>query len=260
MGARLGQHFLTDLRVLDTMLLATRLTKTDTVLEVGPGKGVLTEKLLTHAGKVIAIEKDSKLVGLLQKKFADDISSGRLELIEGDIRDMASRLKLIAYSYLVVANIPYYLTGTLIRGFLSSDTPPSQMILLVQQEVAERISKSQKESLLSLSVKAYGKPKYVATVPKNAFSPQPKVASAVLLIDSISRYFFTEVDERTFFEVLRLGFGKKRKQLFGNLSALYDRALLLKIFTSLNLPPTIRAEDLTLSNWKRITQQITRPL
>ena len=189
MSVRLGPHFLTSRRALAYIVDAAELTSADTVLEVGPGTGFLTEALLARAGRVIAIEKDARLVSGLAERFAAERASGRLELVHADVRSFdPSDWKLEIRNWKLVANIPYYLTGDLIRQFLTCDVQPSRMVLMLQREVAERIvAKDGKESLLSISVKAYGTPRIVARVPAGSFSPLPKVDSAILLIGESCR-------------------------------------------------------------------------
>jgi 16S rRNA (adenine1518-N6/adenine1519-N6)-dimethyltransferase len=255
----LGQHFLSSTRIASNIAEAAALTKNDTVLEVGPGTGILTRELLARAGRVIAIEKDDRLIAPLSKEFHQDIERGTLLLLHDDILETdLSRLPLAQGGYSVVANIPYYITGTVIRLFLEAPTFPKRMVLLLQKEVAERIvAKKQKpfgsalgkESLLSLSVKAYGKPAIIRVVKRGSFSPPPTVDSAILLIDKISKNNFSDVSETTFFNLLRGGFAHKRKRLLGNLKGYAPEKCLREAFLMLSLPDTVRAEDVSLSTW-----------
>jgi 16S rRNA (adenine1518-N6/adenine1519-N6)-dimethyltransferase len=236
----LGQHFLIHPRIAQRIAHIPSLTSNSVVLEIGPGRGILTRELLTRSGKVIAVETDHKLVELLQSSFHNDIASGRLELIEEDIRLLD--LSLLPQGYQVVANIPYYLTGELFRRFLEHSNQPSAMTLLVQKEVAERIARSKKESILSLSVKAYGTPRYEFTVPRGAFKPPPSVDSAVLTIGDISRARFTSLaEEELFFKLLHAGFAHKRKFLSNNLASAH--------LSVSSVPDKVRAEDLSLEAW-----------
>ena len=170
----LGQNFLMHQAVADRIADTAQLTSKDTVLEIGPGTGKLTRALLARAGKVVAVEADNELPKQLAETFADDIAERKLELIHGDIRDFDESALPVGYK--LVSNIPYYLTGELIRRFLENERQPSSITFLVQKEVAERIVRDPKESLLSLSVKAYGTPEYAFTVPRGAFSPAPSYA------------------------------------------------------------------------------------
>src|SRR5690606_28133956 len=159
-------HFLRSDRALKDIVDAGEIHADDIVLEIGPGEGALTERLILLAAKVIAVEKDDRLYEELKEKFYEEIRKDRLDLIHGDILDFNPE-NLAFYedfSYKIVANIPYNITGAIIRKFLSADYQPELMVLLVQKEVAERIARSKKESILSVSVKAYGNPHYVGTV------------------------------------------------------------------------------------------------
>lgn len=250
----LGQHFLTNQKVVEKMAAAAGLTKGDTVLEIGPGTGILTEGLLKTGACVIAVEADARMVALLKDRFAAALASGQLTLHHADVRTQSpTRFVPADTLYSIVANIPYYLTGMLMRGSFESAHQPERIVFLVQKEVAERITRSKKESLLSLSVKAYGTPRYVATVPRGNFAPAPKVDSAILAIDDISRARFRArgmpLDEHWFFELLHAGFASRRKQLFGNLAALCPKEMLLNTFATLAISPTVRGEDLPINEW-----------
>lgn len=245
----LGQHFLRSKSALVKITEAGHLSSDDTVLEVGPGEGVLTELLLQQAGKVIAVEKDDRLIPILQQKFASTISSGRLELIPADILTLdTKRYTLNAKRYKIVANIPYYITGALLRKFLESETQPVTMVLLLQKEVAKRIVASDgKESILSISVKAYGAPRYIETVKAGAFSPPPKVDSAIIAIEHISKEFFAHIDERAFFALLKKGFAHPRKLLASNLGVPQEK------LKECGIDGKARPENLSLENWRRLS-------
>lgn len=252
----LGQHFLAAPRIAEVMAASANLHKNTSVLEIGPGKGVLTEYLLKTGASVVAVEKDGSLLPGLRERFANEIKQGTLTLIEGDIL----KTDLNAHSlrdgeYALVANIPYAITGEILRRFLGGNTQPAKAVLMMQKEVAERItghpstsSRSPKESLLSLSVKAYGTPRYIRTVKAGSFNPPPEIDSAILAIENISRSFFDTVDEQKFFTLVKKGFAHKRKTLKKNLG-LSD-----EMFASCNISPTTRAEDLTLVDWKCLTK------
>lgn len=253
----LGQNFLKSKQAVRSIIASADLHENDVVLEVGPGKGVLTEELLkSSASKVVAIEKDDALVPFLADKFKNEIAAGKLELIHGDILEFKpSEHGLSEHNYKLVANIPYYITGALVRMFLSTNIPqPSRMVLMLQKEVADRIvARDNKESLLSLSVKAYGTPHYIEKVAAKYFSPEPNVDSAIILIENISRSFFKDFSEETFFKLIHLAFAHKRKQLAGNMtSEKLPREQILKILSILGLSTNIRAEDVPLETWKKI--------
>lgn len=229
------------------------------VLEIGPGKGILTEALIETNSRVIAIEKDAELAGHLREKFKTEIESGQLIIHAADIRDInLANTGLSDHGYMLVANIPYYITGEILRIMLENKVQPRAIAVLMQKEVAERISRSIKESILSLSVKAYGNPQYVETVPKRFFSPQPKVDSAILAIHDISRDFFKNISEKAFFDLLHTGFGHKRKRLFTNLLAHYPKETLERTWHSLALDKNARAEDVPLPMWGAILKHLNQ--
>ncbi len=209
----LGQHFLKSESALSKIVDAADPTSDDIIVEIGPGTGALTKQLLFFSGKVIAIEKDRDLIPLLQETFASEIAEGKLDLIEQDILNFDPTILSFykEHDYKLVANIPYYITGAIIEKFLSTPFQPTQMVVLIQKEVAERIiARDKKESILSIAVKAYGIPKIIAKVPPGAFVPPPTVDSAILSIEDITRDFFVDLDEALFFKVLKGVFGKKR--------------------------------------------------
>lgn len=243
---KLGQHLLTNPGVSKKVADAAGVTKGTLVLEVGPGKGALTAELLKRGARVIAVEKDPAMIAVLRETFADEIADSRLEIHEADARDILSTLnsQLSTTPYVVAANIPYYITGELIRTFLTAENQPHTIALLVQKEVAERIARSKKESILSLSVKVYGTPKYVDTVKRGNFAPPPNVDSAILSISEISRKNFKNVSEDTFFKIVKAGFAQKRKTLAGNLKRAFGK--------DFSVPDKIRAEDVPLETWLEI--------
>lgn len=250
----LGQNFLKSGRILDNIVKSADITKSDIVLEIGPGMGALTEKLLETAGKVIAVEKDDRLISVLEEKFAQNIKNRSFSLIHDDILEQdISKIGLNNGEFKLVANIPYYITGMIIRMFLSGNLQPSKMVLLVQKEVAERIiARDKKESLLSISVKVYGEPKIMGIVAKGNFNPVPNVDSAILSVSGISKNFFTDITEDSFFEVLKAGFAHKRKKLFGNIKHLLGDGVEERILNTTKLDKNCRAEDLTIEQWKQI--------
>lgn len=254
-GARLGQHFLRGTWAAHVLIEGAGIQKGDTVLEIGPGEGALTRELLKTGARVIAIEKDEALVETLRHTFAGEISSGRCTLIQGDVRDLGPEaLGLTRGAYILAANIPYYITGEIIRSFLTSAAHPKTMALLVQKEVAERIARSEKESILSISVKAFGTPRFAAKVARGNFSPPPNVDSAILVVENISRDFFSDVDESLFFSVVKKGFSAKRKLLAGNLSS-FGKERVLAALTEAGIPLKARAEDVPLTAWKELAKR-----
>ena len=252
----LGQHFLKSERALSSIIEAGKISPTDTILEIGPGTGLLTERLLSTGSKVLAIEKDDELFELLKEKFKEEIESKQLNLIHDDI------LKFETFdlkNYKLIANIPYNITGAILEKFLSSENQPTLMVLLVQKEVAKRIvAQDGKESILSISVKAYGKPRYVDTVLAGSFVPAPRVDSAIISIEDISKNFFAEIPEKEFFKILKAGFQAKRKKLSSNLSVILDKKRVLEAFESLKLGENVRAEDTNLQIWQKLAKILLR--
>lgn len=250
----LGQNFLKSTLALHKIIEAGNLSKTDTVLEIGPGKGALTEQLLACDCRVIAIEKDRELVELLKNKFQKEITDKKLILVEDDCLNFnPNSYQLKPKTYKLIANIPYNITGAILKKFLTMSEEeggqPGRMVLMVQHEVAKRIvATDKKESILSISVKAYGEPRMVMKVPARYFSPAPKVDSAVIAINNISKNLFTKtgVGEEKFWEIVKTGFAHKRKQLAGNLKGVVKDEI-LKNFEKK------RAEDLSLEDWIHIS-------
>lgn len=247
----LGQNFLNSKSVAKDIVRAAKLEGVDTVLEIGPGKGFLTSELLSSGAHVIAVEKDDRMIPLLRDMFVEEIKSKKFTLIHGDIIEELDKNTLeLPKGYKLIANIPYYLTGQIIRTFLEAKNKPTQMVLMVQKEVATRIvARDKKESILSIAVKVYGTPKLIKKVPARYFNPAPKVDSAVLSIENISNNNFMGKDEEGgFFELVRAGFAHKRKVLAGNLKELLgDRTI--EILSGVGLNEKTRAEDLTLDQW-----------
>jgi 16S rRNA (adenine1518-N6/adenine1519-N6)-dimethyltransferase len=159
--------------------------------------------------------------------------------------------------YVLAANIPYYITGEIIRQFLTAQTQPRTMALLIQKEVAKRIT-STKESILSLSVKAYGTPRIVEKVSRTQFSPPPSVDSAILAVTNISKDFFIDISEDSFFTVVRAGFASKRKFTANNLSVVFDKEKVRSAMLSLSISEKARAEDISLAQWKEMAKVLTK--
>lgn len=253
----LGQNFLHNQHYVRAVADAGDIKPSETVLEIGPGTGNLTKELLARGARVVAIEKDHRLIETLTDLFHTEIKEEKLRLIEGDALDIEPEIT-VSHPYKLVANIPYYITGALLRKFLSANKQPSTLVFLIQKEVAERITghgvKNKKESILSLAVKAYGAPTYCGTVPRGAFNPPPNVDSAILCVSNISRNNFTnKKHEKTFFELLHAGFAQKRKLLKRNLeTVLGDKTL--AAMQHANIPENARAEDVGLGEWLALAQ------
>ncbi len=257
----LGQHFLNSAAVPRLMTEAGQVKEGDLVVEIGPGTGALTKELLGAGAEVLALEADPRAIEVLNDTFKDELASGQLRVTHLDARELDLKsLGLKDHSFKVIANIPYYLTGQLFRAFLAGEVQPKSLVFLVQKEVGKRASvqlnRDEKESLLSLSIKAFGEPKYVKTIGKGHFTPPPKVDSAIVLVANINRDRFKDLSPEHFFEVLHLGFGSKRKQLLGNLSQAYPRDFVAKTLVSLGLNADIRAEDISIDDWIEIAKAL----
>ena len=251
----LGQNFLTSIPARIAIVKAGNLTVDDTVLEIGPGRGFLTEELLSTGASIVTLEKDRDLVPYLQEKFTN---YKNFSIVEGDALTFEpSSNKQFAKGYKLIANIPYYITGAILEYYLSNKNQPSQMVVLVQKEVAERVvAKDKKESILSIAVKAYGDPKIVYRVKRGSFNPIPNVDSAVLSIENISRKnFIHKTHEENFFRIVKAGFAHKRKFLISNLKEKIELVDWHRKFVETNLNEKIRAEDVTLSQWLHISLQ-----
>lgn len=246
----LGQNFLHAPNVISAMVHEGKVTNSSLVLEVGPGKGALTSKLLETGAKVIAIEKDDRAIPFLADKFKMEIENGQLKIIHGDVLDF-DESKMGKYT--LIANIPYYITGEFLRKFLKSTNPPLKIVVMLQKEVAKRIVDT-KESILSISVKVYGDAKYVCTVPRKFFRPMPNVDSAVISIENISKKFFsdTKIDEKVFFDILKAGFAHKRKVVIRNLEDKIEKQTLENTWLREKWDRGLRAEEISLEMWKKI--------
>lgn len=254
----LGQNFLKNPEVVKTIIDTALLRKSyagreqsEVVLEVGPGMGVLTEALIEAGARVIAVEKDERLIAPLKNKFPTaQIIHG--DILTFDITTLSSSTGSGQPAYKLVANIPYYITGAILEKFLTAKNQPSRMVLMLQKEVAERIvAKDGKESILSISIKAYGSPSYICTVPRTDFEPAPNVDSAILLIENISREFFTDLNEQKFFEIVKKGFAHKRKKLGNNL----ELPARLRPRQGRDFGEA-RAEELSLDDWKKLALEL----
>lgn len=255
MRASLGQNFLTDENIARQIVESDGLSSADNVLEIGPGKGILTKYLAEYAGKVLAVEVDRNLIKSLDSRFRGN-ARRKIKIIEGDILkiNLPSLLEDNNFqNYKVVANLPYYITSKIIRLLLETKYPPSEMILMVQKEVGERIiALDGKESILSISVKFYAESEILFSVPRENFEPEPKVDSAVIRIKRKKNPPWADANE--FFLLVRAGFSAKRKMLANNLSNGFhiSKKDTLEILKKAGLEPTARAEKLDLQEWLKL--------
>lgn len=242
-----GQNFLFDQNIVEKIIASANLSKNDTVLEIGPGLGVLTDHLIKKLGQVVAVELDRKLIGFLKNKYH---KVDNLEIIAGDILKLDITSLKLSTPYKIVANLPYNITSNFIRNFLEIKNPPTEMIIMIQKEVAKRIIAQPGEmSLLSLSVQFYAKPKILFEVSRNSFWPSPSVDSAVISLRLKDKFSFN--DPNLFFKIAKIGFSAKRKQLHNNLAnGLHLGSDQIKaIIKNIGLDEKIRAQDLALEDW-----------
>ncbi len=277
----MGQRFLISRPVLERIIAAAGLKPTDTVLEIGAGRGELTRALAERAGRVIAVEKDPRLAEALERELShrsvsdsgqrtrqvntDDRrhllnapSGENVTIIRGDILKLFPEALPLPNRYRVIANIPYYLTSRLIRRLLEAERPPKDILIMVQREVAERITaRPPHMNLLALSVQAYGKPEILFPIPAQAFRPPPSVDSAFIRIGNIRKDFFREqgLDERKFFAILRAAFQGKRKTLENSLArnANLSKSKVADALGKLNLSGK-RPEALGLEDWVKLAR------
>ncbi len=262
---RLGQNFLISKTVLQKFVEAADISEHDTVVEVGPGIGTITLELAKRAKKVIAVEKDPHLAKILRSTLANQNVRGptsNILVITEDIRKFDPKdYTLTPSGYTLIGNLPFYLTNFLIRKFLESGTPPKDMTLIVQKEVAARICACPpRMNLLAVSVKFYGEPKLVSRIPKSSFWPQPEVDGAILRIATRSTTNINTKYHENFFKVVRAGFAHPRKLLASNLAKTLNiekdkvKAYLLEM----GLDKNARAENLSIENWKNLYQLLSR--
>lgn len=246
-----GQHFLVDRQVLQRIVAAAELTASDTVIEIGPGLGILTEALAEKAGRVIAVELDRGLTALLRDRLAGRTN---VSLIEADILTLPPG-DLVSPPYLVVANLPYNVTSAVLRHFLEAAVKPTRLVVMVQREVAQRIIAGPGQmNLLAIAVQFYGRPRIVGVVHAGAFYPPPKVQSAILRIDLYEQPAVNVPDAAMFFRVVRAGFAQKRKHLQNALSHGLERPVeeVVTAMKAAGVETGRRAETLTLAEWGRI--------
>lgn len=250
----LGQNFLVDPAHRARIVAAADLSPHDTVLEVGPGPGILTELLAQQAGAVVAVELDDRLIPFLRERFA---SYPRVSIVHGDILQSDPAQLTGGQPYKVVANLPYYITSAVIRHLLESDPAPDRLVLTVQREVAERmVAQPPDMSLLALGTQFYATGKIVGRIPAGAFYPVPKVESAVVRLDRRAEPVADDITAGQFFEVARAGFSQARKQLRNSLAAGMglSPAEVERWLGGVGIDPKRRAETLTLAEWAELAR------
>lgn len=272
---KFGQNFLIDKNILNKIIESADIKAEDTILEVGPGIGTLTQKLAEKAKKIIAIEKDKTMVEILSAQGGPASGWKNVEIINADIL----KINLKPYTskpYKLVANIPYYLTSPLIRKFLEQKNPPKEIVLMIQKEVAQRIcAKPPNMSLLAISVQFYAVPKIISYVSKNCFLPSPKIDSAIIkihpikyrekvilpsakLFDGVNPQKKYNIDSDLFFKVVKVGFSQPRKQILGNLSRglKIDKEKINKWLLENKIKVNQRAETLSVEDWIKLVSSL----
>ncbi len=259
---RLGQNFLTNEKVILEIIEAANLSKDDIVLEIGPGIGNLTQELAKRVKRVIAIEKDPRMIEILKVVLKD---FNNLEIIQGDILKIplhkrSTTASLLCKGYKVVANLPFYLTAPVIRNFLESKNPPVIMVLMVQKEVAQRICKKPpKMNLLAISVQFYAQVEIISYVSKKFFWPKPKIDSAIIkIVPNQSSLQFSPQFREKFFKIVRAGFSHPRKQIINNLTPFLgkDKIKVKELLLKSGVNPEQRAENLNLKKWLKLTKNL----
>jgi 16S rRNA (adenine1518-N6/adenine1519-N6)-dimethyltransferase len=249
----LGQNFLVDDTALQQVISAADISSEDVVLEIGPGLGNLTRQLAVCSRYVVAVEIDSSLIPALNQVVGE---YSNVRVIEGDILALDLSGLVSQSDYLVVANIPYYITSALIRHLLEAIPPPTRLVLTIQEQVAERICAGPGDmSLLALSVQVYGQPAIVARIPASAFYPPPNVNSAVLRIDRFASPLIPSDHLDVFFQLTRAGFSQKRKTMRNSLAGglHLPTSSTESLLKEAHIDPMRRAESLNLNEWHHLT-------
>ncbi len=278
----LGQNFLHNKTIIGKIAAAGDIVENDLVIEIGPGTGELTAGILAEITakslkktKVIAIEKDRRAIPILEERFATEIKKEILQVIEGDFLEMDPETYISGHYFKIIANIPYYITGAIVRKSLElgreTGNRPSKLVFLVQKEVAERIvQRDGKGSILSNSITFYGNPRLILAVAKGNFVPAPKVDSAVISISNIGKSpHFKGLSgksaaqfEKWFFDILHAGFAHKRKILTSNLKLFFKENVITelpeKIFEKIGLTSKIRAEELSIEQWVLLAETMLK--
>ena len=251
----LGQNFLINEGALEKVVVAASIQPEDSVLEIGPGLGSLTRHLALMAKHVVAVELDETLLPVLGKVL---LPYTNIQIIHADILAVNLVELELPPGYLVVANIPYYITSALLRQLLEAPRPPARLVLTVQKEVAERIcSQAGSMSLLSLSVQVYGKPQIAAHIAAGSFYPKPNVDSAVVRVDLYEQPLISPDKLDLFFQLIKAGFSQKRKTLSNTLSngMQWSKQETISRLEAAGIDPQRRAQTLSLPEWERLVEK-----
>lgn len=250
----LGQNFLIDPSALARVAEAAEITSSDAVLEIGPGLGSLTRYLAQAAREVVAVELDQDLFPPLMEVLEP---YSNIHVVSGDILELNPVELMPEPGYLVVANIPYYITSALIRHLLEARSRPSRLVLTVQKEVAERITAKPGDlSMLALSIQVYGIPSIAAHIPAGSFYPPPKVDSAVVRVDLLPEPRLPVSHLKLFFRLAKAGFSQKRKTLRNSIAGgmALEPGLTAEILHQAGIDPQRRAETVSIEEWGRLVE------
>lgn len=245
----LGQHWLKDRDVLANIAEEAGISENDTVLEIGPGLGTLTSELLRRAKKVVAVELD----GDLARKLPGQFPGKELEVINQDI--LTFDLRDLPEDYVVVANVPYYITSKIVQLLTTAVNKPRTIVLLIQKEVAERMAARPGEmSILAVSSQVYAEVRLGEVVPAALFTPPPKVDSQVVILEMRQKPQVAPEDEKHFFRIVKAGFSAKRKKLRSSIaSGLHiSKPEAEKLLKDASISPEDRAEELSIDDWVRL--------
>ncbi|MBU0646543.1 ribosomal RNA small subunit methyltransferase A [Patescibacteria group bacterium] len=248
-----SQNWLVDHSVVKQMIQAADLQAGERVLEIGPGKGMLTQALVEAGAKVLAVEADRDLIAPLQKRFGDQIKLVRKDILSVDL----SGLGLKDGKYKLIANLPYSITSAILEKFLAQAPKPSRLVVMVQKEVADRIvAEPPKMGVLSVACQIYAQGKKIVKVPAKSFRPVPKVDSTVVRLDLVKTK--KGVDPEAVIALAKVGFAARRKQLQRNLAAaqLGDSEAIKQVLQNIGLDKQARAENLTVDNWIELHQKL----
>ena len=258
---KFGQNFLIDTHVLEKIISAAGITKTDCVLEIGPGIGTMTQYLAENAGHVVAVEIDRNLIPILKETLADydNVTVINEDILRVDIKALAEEYNG-GKPIKVVANLPYYITTPIIMGLFESGVPIDNITVMVQKEVADRMKEgpgSKDYGALSLAVQYYAEPEIVANVPPNCFIPRPNVGSAVIRLTRHKEMPVEVKDPALMFKIIRASFNQRRKTLqngLGNAPELpYTKEQIAAAIAEMGLTPTIRGEALSLAQFAQLS-------
>lgn len=247
----LGQHWLRDRDILAAIADDADLRGDDTVLEIGPGLGTLTSELLRQAGSVLAVEFDEDLA----RKLPGQFPGKNLQVVHQDILDFD--LDTLPVGYKVVANVPYYITSKIIEKLMTARNKPSIVVILVQKEVAERVAAHPGDmSILAVSAQIFAETHLGVQVPREYFTPPPKVDSQVVILRTRGQPLVASEDERAFFRVVKAGFSSKRKKLRSSIAAglAISKPAAEELLRHAGINPDVRAQDLSLHDWARLAK------